>query len=181
VVGKLESQYGVPEAKEAELGARMVALKQAVVARVAGALQARPPEGTLADTVRHLINALHQVTDEKPSGWCAYQRRLWEDERRRVQPLVCDLNRLSNWIAVYDGYVAEDPTPERTAETLRRLEIEVLGRPHCLGRQRCSVRLGEPISMADHYVSYRASKSATVDGLTRRFEDSIRSLLAQMR
>jgi len=71
-------------------------------------------------------------------------------------------------------------TPKRMAETIRRLEIEVLGRPHCVGRQRCLVRLGEPVTMAEHHDAYAASKSGTLDALTRQFEQSVRSMLGQM-
>jgi hypothetical protein len=66
------------------------------------------------------------------------------------------------------------------AETIQRLEADVLGRPHCVGRQRCLVRLGEPVTMAEHHDAYAASKSGTLDALTRQFEQSVRSMLDQM-
>jgi hypothetical protein len=180
VVGKLEAEYGLARSDQPPLAGRMDALKEAIVGRVAHALGVQTPSTDLPQRMRFLINALHRVTDEAPGDQCLYDRRLRDDDRRRARPLLRDLDRLANWIAVYDGYVAAHPTPERMADTIRRLEVEVLGRTYCIGKQRCVVHVGEPLTIADYQEQYAASKSETVDSLTRKLEQSIRSMLCEM-
>jgi len=180
VVEKLEVEYAAPKDEQANLETRIVRLKEALVDRVAGALRVRPRAGALPDKMRQLINALHMVTQEEPTHQCLYEARLWEDHRRRVQPLLRDLDRLANWVAAYDGYVAAHPTPERMADTIRRLEIEVLGKTRCAGKRSCLARLGEPVNIASHYERYTADKRETVQELTEQFEAAVQSLLDEM-
>lgn len=179
VVEKLEAEYGTGRDEPRPLGARLNAVKEAIIDRAAHLLAVPPPEGELPDRMRHLINAVHRVTDEEPVECSPYERRLWEDDLRRTRPLLIDLNRLATWIAVYDGYVAADPTPERMVELIRRLEIEVFGDARCTGKQRCVVRLGEAINVTSHWESYQANKREVIDGLTHGLERSVQTLLDQ--
>jgi len=71
-------------------------------------------------------------------------------------------------------------TPKRMAETIRRLEADVLGRPHCIGKQHCLLRTRQPVRLADHHDAYAADKSGTLDVLPREFGQSVRSMLDQM-
>lgn len=101
------------------------------------------------------------MTDQAPATLTTYERHLRDEHRRWVQPLMRDLDRLANWIAVCDGYVAAQPSTERMADLLHRLEIEILGPwpdaiavhelfPNSLlrGLCRCHVRIGSPIHIA---------------------------------
>lgn len=193
VVSRLEVEYGLKPAPGARLFDRMLALKQAIVVRVAEALHITPQGDTLPDQLRYLANTLYQVTDEEPRDLCSYDRHLWEERRRRLQPLMRDLDRLANWIAVYDGYVSAHPSVERMADLIRRLETEVLGPfpresgetgllpvSRLTGWQRCLVRLGEPLRLADFREAYQSDKRATVESVTRRLEGEVQELLDEL-
>lgn len=181
VVSRLEVEYGQRPDPALALSARMDAMKEAILARVAQGLGVTPPGGPLADRMRFLSNALHTVTDEPPQDPTAYDLRLWDQRRRRVRPLLRDLNRLANWVAVYYGYVAEHPSPERIAELVKQLEMEVFGEVQLVGRQRCLVRLGEPLSLAGYADQYAADKRATVTAVTGRVEAAVAEMLREMR
>jgi 1-acyl-sn-glycerol-3-phosphate acyltransferase len=193
VVAKLEHEYAVKPEPDADLSARMNRLKLAILEHVAQALHVAPRDETLPDRVRSLVNMVYQVTDEEPQQLCWYDRHLRDERRRRVLPLMRDLDRVANWIAVYDGYVSERPSPERMADLIRRLEVEVLGpwakegsqqglMPTSLlrGKQRCLVHLGEPIDVAARYADYQADRKSTVQSLTHQFESATQALLDEM-
>ena len=192
VVARLEQDYGLTVPEGLTLAQRMDGLKDAIVERVAAALRVQPKDDTLPDRMRFLINALYQVTDEQPTDGCRYDHRLWEDNRQRMQPLMRDLDRLANWIAVYDGYVSAHPTAERMADLIWRLEIEVLGPaprgvvalgrglPRLTGQRRCLVRLGEPISIGARFAAYQNDKRQAVAELTRQIEGAVQALLDEM-
>jgi 1-acyl-sn-glycerol-3-phosphate acyltransferase len=193
VVARLEQEYAVKPEPDADLSARMNRLKLAILEHVAEALHVPLRDEPLPDRVRSLVNAVYQVTDEEPQPLCWYDRHLRDERRRRALPLMRDLDRVANWIAVYDGYVAQRPSPERLADLIRRLEVEVLGpwpkegseqglMPTSLlrGKQRCLVHLGEPIDVAAHYADYKADRKSTVQSLTHQFESATQALLDEM-
>jgi hypothetical protein len=181
VLETMEAEYGLRRkvADAEDLTPRMEALKALLLNRAA-ALIGLPlsPEATLPERMRTLINAVYAVTHEEPEGtWPAYRERLHRQQAARVGPLMRDLNRVSNWIAVRDNYVRAHPTSERMADNLRRLEAEVFGAPRLRGLRRARVRLGEPIELAPCAAEYQVDKRATVARLTHRLEDAVQALL----
>jgi hypothetical protein len=128
--------------------------------------------------MRLLINAVYAVThDESTANRSSYQARVHRQQAARAAPLLSDLKRVANWIAVQDNYVRARPTPERMADTLRRLEIEAFGKSFLHGPRRALVRVGEPIPLAACYDAYRADKRATVAQVTHELETAVQDLL----
>ena len=126
---------------------------------------------------------LHRQQAGKSDGGedaCAYDARLTHDHQARVRPLMTDVRRLARWVAVYDGYVGTITSPERMAETILRLEIEVFGKPSCVGPMKCYGRIGEPIKIADWEAQYAEDRRATVAALTDHFEEAVGGLLREM-
>ncbi|WP_019509474.1 1-acyl-sn-glycerol-3-phosphate acyltransferase [Pleurocapsa sp. PCC 7319] len=66
--------------------------------------------------------------------------------------------RLLNFDAIYDGYVAAKPTPERFFATLDRLEREVfqIDRPKFKGQRRVVVKIGTPINLKEYWSDYQS-------------------------
>lgn len=180
VVSKLEQQFGIKPPADAPLGERMDVVKRMQLERAAEIAQVKLRGGMLAEDMRVVVNAVHKVTQDTALGKTTYDRRLWEESRNHIQPALHELNRLANWIAVYDGYVAADPTPERMVHLLVRMEQEVLGQVRIKGRQEAHVRLGEPISLAAHLPAYQQDKRDTVTQVTKLCEASVQELLQEL-
>ena len=180
VVAKLESQYELKLPSEASLGDRMDVIKRTQLDRAAQIAKVSLKDGTLAEQMRSVINAVHRVTEDPSGAKTDYDYRLWEEARNHMQPALHELDRLSNWIAVYDGYVASNPSPERMVHLLVRMEKEVLGSVQIRGRQKAHVRLGNPISLAEFEVEYSNDKRATVASVTEQVEESVQALLDEL-
>lgn len=180
VVAKLESQFELKPSPENTLGERMDVIKRTQLEKAAEIAKVKTKGGPIAEEMRMVINAVHKVTDDPTSAKTDYDRRLWEEARNHIQPALHELDRLANWIAVYDGYVAASPTVERMVHLLVRMEKEVLGQVVLKGKQQANVRLADPISLAEHWDAYRSDKRETVAKITRECESKVQSLLVEL-
>jgi len=179
----LEHEYRLTPPRDTDphnLTPRLNAIKEAILLRVASAAGVALPKGdTLPERMRALIHVIETVTNEEHSDSAVtpYDASLRVQQRERARPLLADLRRLANWIAVYDGYVRTDPTPERMVDMLTRLERECFGREKIGGPRICRVRLGEPIRLSEWWDAYEKRKRATVAELTREVEGRVGALL----
>jgi len=178
----LEAEYGLKGKSaedETDLTPRLIALKAMMLDRAAGLIGiALPPDATQPERMRLLINSVYAVThDEAAEKRSPYQARVHRQQAERAAPLLSDLNRVANWIAVQDNYVRAHPSPERMADTLRRLEIEAFGQASLHGPRRAHIRLGDPIPLASCYDAYRADKKATLARVTHELEQAVQGLL----
>ncbi|MGF1588516.1 MAG: 1-acyl-sn-glycerol-3-phosphate acyltransferase [Pleurocapsa sp.] len=95
--------------------------------------------------------------------------------------------RLLNFDAIYDGYVAEKPTPERYFATIDRLEREIfkIDRPKLKGRRQAIIKIGTLINLKDHWQvepnnsvkpqSY--SRQQVIDNLTQAAQQEVQAYL----
>ncbi|MGK7890547.1 MAG: 1-acyl-sn-glycerol-3-phosphate acyltransferase [Leptolyngbyaceae cyanobacterium] len=82
---------------------------------------------------------------------------------------------LLNFDAVYDGYVAAAPTPERFLDTLIRLERQVfkIDYPTPKAHRKVLIKVGDPVNLKDHYQAYRGDRSGTIAHLTQIVQDRV--------
>ena len=154
VLSAVEEEYSLDE-KGAEklsdvvdLTPRFMAAKEASLARAASLLDVREmPKGSMPERMRVLLHRaeaeLHEAQSESTPVAIATQRR------ERILLAWRDLERLANWIAVYDGYAAQTPSPERIAEVIFRLENDVCGTATYAGPRIATVKVGEPIELPE--------------------------------
>ncbi len=182
VVTTAETMYGLEHGTLDDMNPRIDAIKEAMIVRVADAvgLDRSSLGRTLPDRMRTLINTVHSVTKVQAEPESIYQVRLLLQERDRIRPLLHDLNRLSNWIAVKDEYVRVKPTTERMMDTLSRLEIEVLGKVRIGAKKRCFVRFADPFDLRDYAESYANDRRSAVRDVTMRTEQAVQALLDEM-
>ena len=177
----LETEYGlkVTSGDDSDLSARMIALKALLLDRAAALIGVKFSEGSgLPERLRILVNSVYSVTrDEAHGDWSPYRERLHREQATRIAPLLQDLNRVANWIAVTDNYVRSNPTPERMGDNIRRLQIECFGEYKLTGPRRATIRVGTPIDLADHYDAYKADKRGTVAACVTALETAVQSLL----
>lgn len=88
-------------------------------------------------------------------------------------------DRLLNFHAIYDGYVATNPTPERFLDTLTRLEREVfkIDQPPPKGDRDVYLKAGEMINLRDYFRQYQAQKSQTISALTEQLRQAVQANL----
>jgi hypothetical protein len=177
----LPSGEGSSGGEDGDLSGRMNALKSLLLDRAAALIGVKFPEGSLLpERLRILVNSVYAVTRDEPHGdWSPYRERLHREQAARVEPLLQDLNRVANWIAVTDNYVRSNPTPERMGDNIRRLQIECFGEYKLTGPRRATIRVGDPIDLADHYDAYKTDKRGTVNRCVAMLESAVQSLLNQ--
>jgi 1-acyl-sn-glycerol-3-phosphate acyltransferase len=105
--------------------------------------------------------------------------QLLEDEET-YDALYQTTVRLLNFNAIYDGYVASDPTPERFMDTLIRFEREVfqINHPQPKGNRKAHLSIGEPIDLKDYFYLYKQNREATVENLTEQLQQTVQTNLA---
>lgn len=89
------------------------------------------------------------------------------------------VKRLLNFDAIYDGYVAENPTPERFLDTLVRLEREVfdIDKPPPKGYRQARVKIGEPVNLKDFFTNYQRQRAGTVNAVTLQIQQTVQQNL----
>jgi 1-acyl-sn-glycerol-3-phosphate acyltransferase len=87
--------------------------------------------------------------------------------------------RLLNFDAIYDGYVASKPTPERFFDTLDRLEREIfqVDRPKSKGHRQVFVKTGTPINLKEYWQSYQSDSETTIKTLTEQIQQTVQKNL----
>ncbi len=90
-----------------------------------------------------------------------------------------DTVRLLNFDAIYDGYVAESPTPERFLDTLVRLEREVfhLEHPQPKAPRKACFYIGEPINLKSYLRDFQRDRPGTIDRLSEELRQIMQSNL----
>jgi hypothetical protein len=99
-----------------------------------------------------------------------------------LKGLYNDLDRVVNFIAIYDGYLKENLTQERYSDILDRLEREILRtrEPSFRGPRRVLVDVGQAISVRELYPSYKSEKRATIAKVTEHLSAEIFRMLAAL-
>ena len=87
--------------------------------------------------------------------------------------------RLLNFDAIYDGYIAAKPTPERFFATIDRLEKEVFNsdRPKFKGRRRAIVKIGTLVNLKDYWQEYQSDRQTLIPRLTALVQQEVEANL----
>ncbi len=84
-----------------------------------------------------------------------------------------------NFDAIYDGYVAQNPTQERFLDTLTRLEREVfdIDKPPPKGHRQARVKIGEPLNLKDVFADYQRDRGYTVNAVMLEIQQAVQKNL----
>lgn len=98
------------------------------------------------------------------------------------EKLYEDTLRLLNFDAIYDGYIAKNPTQERFLDTLTTLEREVfrVEAPLAKAMRTAQVKIGEIINLKDYLAPYQQDKDATVQQLTQQIQHAVQANVLAM-
>lgn len=181
VLTALEHEYDHKPIEGQSINERLSSLRTIVLNVIAAHLQIELPTGQSTLTlVRILRNALDEHIYEDEEIASDYQRKLHDEKAKSIRVFYRDLDRVVNFIAIYDGYLLERMTQERFAETIDRFETEVFGKCTIKGPRLVFLKLGEPINLLDYWDSYKANKKAAVQKVTDELSKRISDMLAQL-
>ncbi|MEO0539835.1 MAG: 1-acyl-sn-glycerol-3-phosphate acyltransferase [Cyanobacteria bacterium P01_A01_bin.105] len=160
VLHRLESEYRLEPPTDLDLNHRIRRLKTHVIDQCEQTLGLTSPEQMPLRERVYKIQALLDAGDVTVKDGPA---------------LYWTTVRLLNFDAIYDGYVAERPTPERFLDTLMRLEREVYQIEHIQPKadRRAYLTVGNPINVKDYLSDFRRDKVGTVERLTTELHTEV--------
>ena len=181
IVSILEQEYRLKADENRSLNERIEQLREHILSQMEEFMGVTPQTTALPMTrvraLKNLIDAeVYRETEEIP----AYERQIHEQRLEKFQEFYPDLNRLFNFIAIYDGYVGETQSPERFLEVITRIEREVFGDSKPRGPRRAFLRFGTPKNLLDYYETYKQNKKQTVQDITLELETEVQALISDM-
>ena len=169
-----EYQYKVDETVALEV--HIQKLKEQILSH-AEKIMGIHSEADVLTRVRALKNLVDAEVYRDIEQMTEYEQKIHEELLQKFQRFYPDLERLINFIAISDGYVAEERSPERFLEVIVRLEREVFGTSKIRGPRVASIRVGEPKNLRECYDTYKAQKRETVEQITLELETTVQALV----
>ena len=181
IVSILEQEYKLRADENRSLNERIEQLREHILSQMEEFMGVTPqttaPPRTRIRTLKNLVDAeIYRETEEIS----AYERQIHEQRLEKFQEFYPDLNRLINFIAIYDGYVGETRSPERFLEVITRIEREVFGDSKPRGPRIAFMRFGTPKNLLDRYEAYKQDKKQTVQDITLELETEVQALISNM-
>lgn len=170
VLGDLETEYGVTS-RDNDLDKRIDSLRTRMLHYCEHKLEIDPaiklPDRERIYKIQHILS---QLSDSERQPGIDYEH------------IYLTTVRLLNFDALYDGYVAEKPTPERFFDTIDRLEREVfkIDRPKFKGRRRVVAKIGTPINLKKYWSDYHQNNSANNKSSRQHIIDDLTAKAQQM-
>lgn len=176
VLKTLADEYQFKVEPNASLNEQIQGLKEQILSHAEKIMGIHSNNDVLARvrTLKNIVDAeVYRDVDEMTE----YERKIHEELLQKFQQFYPDLNRLVNFIAITDGYVAEEHSPERYLEVIFRLEKEVFGEAKMRGPRVASIRAGKPKNLLEHYDTYKSQKKETVEQVTVELETTVQNLV----
>ena len=178
VILGIENEAALPHDDALNWNERIDRLKQIFIQKCEAALNIDPTANLPLRERVYKVQAL--LEDAETAG----DDSTYELGGKRLarEDLYWDTVRLLNFDAIYDGYVAESPTPERFLDTLIRLEREVFHLEHAQPKapRRAYFHIGEPINLKAYLADYQRDRSGTIDTLAESLRQTMQANLNQM-
>lgn len=181
IVSTLEREYKLKADENGALNERIEGLREHILSQMEEFMGITPQIGVLSRArIRSLKNLIDAEIYRETEELSAYERQIHEQRLEKFQEFYPDLNRLINFIAIYDGYVGETQSPERFLEVITRIEREVFGDSKPRGPRIAFMRFGTPKNLLDRYETYKQDKKQTVQDITLELETEVQALISDM-
>lgn len=135
-----------------------------------------PPDAELTylDRIRRIRNLVDRILGQSLTEETTdYEKRLFEHQKSVLKNFYLDLERVVNFVAIYDGYLNPDMSADRYVEMIRRLEKEVFGAYQLAHPRKGIVRVAEPVDLKDHFEDFLKDKRAVINRVTLDVEQKI--------
>jgi 1-acyl-sn-glycerol-3-phosphate acyltransferase len=178
----LEKEYEFKPKQDTTVTERVDALRTHVLMTVARQLNITLQEGgKQLDWVRQIRNKLDDFVYAEEAGESAYEKKIHEEKAATIKGYYRDMDRVVNFIAIYETYFKESNTQERFADTLDRLESEILGHePSIKGSRTVLLDVAEAINISSQFAEYKAHKKAVIAQVTNEISHSIEKMLINL-
>ncbi|HNH76746.1 MAG TPA: hypothetical protein PLF23_23365, partial [Candidatus Obscuribacter sp.] len=182
LLSTLEKEYGFKRRDDLTMNDRVRELRLHILKNLAAVLNVELDKNARElEWVRTLRNKLDDFIYADEEKMSEYEKEVHEQKQKTYKTYYKDLNRVVNFISIYDGYVSERSTQERIAEVLDRMETEVVGgEPAPKGAREVLVDVGEAINLGEYYAEYKTNKKAAVSKVTDRLFAEISRMLNKM-
>lgn len=167
VLDNIEQEYGTKSEAKDNWNQRIEHLKDRILHECEQQLDL-PPKAHLA-----LRERVYKIQSIIAPG----DQELTQQQEQAYETLYRSAFRLLNFDAIYDGYVAEKPTPERFLDTLIVLEREVfqIDRPSIKGKRKAFISIGDPINLKNYFSAYQKDKTTTVESLAVSIQKTVQN------
>lgn len=176
VLKTLADEYQYKVDQSVSLNEHIQGLKEQILSH-AEKVMGIQPDGDILTRVRVLRNLVDSEIYKDVEQLTEYEQKIHQELLQKFQQFYPDLDRLVNFIAITDGYVAEDESPERYLEVIARLEKEVFGDAKMRGPRVAAIKVGEPQNLSEKYDAYKDDKRNTVEMITAGLETEVQNLI----
>ena len=181
IVSTLEREYKLKADENRSLNERIEGLREHILSQMEEFMGVTPQTDVHSRArIRALKNLIDAEIYRETEEISPYERQIHEQRLEKFQEFYPDLNRLINFIAIYDGYVGETQSPERFLEVITRIEREVFGDSKPRGPRIAFMRFGTPKNLLDRYEAYKQDKKGTVQDVTLALETEVQALISSM-
>ncbi len=181
ILAVIEEEYGQRPDPSSSINERIDSLREQILRNMADSLKLTLPEkDSQLDWVRLLRNTLDDYIYAEAEDSSPYQRKIHSQKAAKIKSFYGDLDRVVNFIAIYDGYLAEHMTQERFSDVLTRLELEVFGKAEPRAGRLVLLKVGEPIDLALDYEKYKQKKRQTIEAVNVAMESQIEGMLNEL-
>jgi 1-acyl-sn-glycerol-3-phosphate acyltransferase len=182
LLSALEREYEVKPEEGATMNERVKFLRAYILENLAKKLAVELPKGGKElEYVRILRNRIDDFIYQEDKNRSSYEKDVHDQKQLIYKGYYKDLNRVVNFIAIYQGYTGEHMTQERYSDVIERMEVEILGgAPSIKGPRQVLVEVGEAIDLSQHYQDYKTKKKETINKVTEEIAAQISSMLVKM-
>lgn len=181
VLKTLEEEYNRKPAADADLNSRITDLKTHILKVMAEFLDVKLKEdGSHLDWVRVLRNTMDDYIYADEESLPPYQKKIHEEREVKIKAFYKDLDRVVNFIAIYDGYLSPPATQERMINVLELIESEVFGLPKIKGRRKVFISIGEPINLMELHGEYKKAKKKVIEQVCGQISGQIDGMLKEL-
>jgi len=167
LISILEGEYDQKPAKDATLNDRITALRLSILSRMSNYLNIELPKSDRTlDAVRMLRNKIDDFVYESEDGLSEYEKERHGEKAAAIKGFYKDLDRVVNFVSIYDGYIKEHMTQERFADVLERIEHEVFGHISVKGPRCINIDVGNAIDLRSYQNEYKTHKKVALQKIT---------------
>ena len=181
LLGSLAREYHLRLSEGSSLNERINRMREHILSQMESFMELVPqPDWNPLRRVRAIQNRIDGEIYREVDEMTEYERGVHTQRVDKFRQFYTDLRRIVNSIAIYEGYIGENPSQERFLDVITRLEVEVFGRSKVKGPLHAFVRIGKPKNLLASYEAYKKDKRKTTQQVTLELETEVQNIVVDM-